>query len=176
MARHEAKHLARFRRPTCGRDHPHDRRSVPRTPLRAEDSQATAIIELNRAILENVIVKRDSTLFEEVALEFEDEKRVTIRVGSSVFKGLAGETLGVLLVFHDVTAVEGKQRHEIEQSNEDVDRHEEEQHVGETGIEYTSGSDEFGTLRYDNPSRTFAVGDASRERLPHVDGFASQVR
>lgn len=42
---------------------------VPRTPLQAEDSKAAAIIELNRAILESVIVKRDSTLFEEVALD-----------------------------------------------------------------------------------------------------------
>lgn len=39
------------------------------TPLRAEESNASAIIELNRAILEALIVKRDATVFENVALD-----------------------------------------------------------------------------------------------------------
>ena len=30
---------------------------------------------------------------------------------------------------------------------------------GETGMTYRSGSDEFGSLRYDDPSRTYRVGD-----------------
>ena len=39
---------------------------------------------------------------------------------------------------------------------------------GETGMSYTSGSDEFGSIRYeDNASRTYAVGDkAGADRVP----------
>ena len=41
--------------------------------------------------------------------------------------------------------------------------------VGETGMSYTSGSDEFGTIRYDNPSRTYAVGDQLELIVSHCD-------
>ncbi|MXY25817.1 MAG: hypothetical protein F4Y45_15020 [Acidobacteria bacterium] len=30
---------------------------------------------------------------------------------------------------------------------------------GESGMSYTSGSDEFGTIRYEDPSRIYQVGD-----------------
>ncbi|HJO05036.1 MAG TPA: DSD1 family PLP-dependent enzyme, partial [Acidobacteriota bacterium] len=30
---------------------------------------------------------------------------------------------------------------------------------GESGMEYRSGSDEFGSLTYEDPSRTYRVGD-----------------
>ncbi len=40
---------------------------------------------------------------------------------------------------------------------------------GETGMSYTSGSDEFGTLRYDNPSRTYRVGDKIDLIVSHCD-------
>ena len=39
----------------------------------------------------------------------------------------------------------------------------------ETGMSYTSGSDEFGTLRYDNPSRTYRVGDKLDLIVSHCD-------
>ncbi len=40
---------------------------------------------------------------------------------------------------------------------------------GETGMAYTSGSDEFGTLRYDDPSRTYRVGDKLEVIVSHCD-------
>ena len=40
---------------------------------------------------------------------------------------------------------------------------------GETGMSYTSGSDEFGTLRYDDPSRTYRVGDKLEVIVSHCD-------
>jgi len=41
---------------------------------------------------------------------------------------------------------------------------------GETGLSYTSGSDEFGTLRYeDNASRTYSVGDKIELIVSHCD-------
>ena len=41
---------------------------------------------------------------------------------------------------------------------------------GETGMNYSSGSDEFGTLRYDdNPSRTYRVGDKIELIVSHCD-------
>ena len=40
---------------------------------------------------------------------------------------------------------------------------------GETGMSYTSGSDEFGSIRYDNPSRTYAVGDRLELIVSHCD-------
>lgn len=40
---------------------------------------------------------------------------------------------------------------------------------GETGMSYTSGSDEFGTLRYENPSRTYRVGDRLELIVSHCD-------
>ena len=41
---------------------------------------------------------------------------------------------------------------------------------GETGMSYSSGSDEFGTLRYeDNPSRTYKVGDKLELIVSHCD-------
>jgi D-serine deaminase-like pyridoxal phosphate-dependent protein len=40
---------------------------------------------------------------------------------------------------------------------------------GETGMEYRSGSDEFGSLRYDNPSRTYRVGDKLELIVSHCD-------
>ncbi len=40
---------------------------------------------------------------------------------------------------------------------------------GETGMTYRSGSDEFGTLRYDNPSRTYRVGDKLELIVSHCD-------
>jgi 3-hydroxy-D-aspartate aldolase len=40
---------------------------------------------------------------------------------------------------------------------------------GETGMSYTSGSDEFGTLRYDDPSRTYALGDKLELIVSHCD-------
>ncbi|MYF01336.1 MAG: DSD1 family PLP-dependent enzyme [Gammaproteobacteria bacterium] len=41
---------------------------------------------------------------------------------------------------------------------------------GETGISYTSGSDEFGTIRYgDNASRTYRVGDKLELIVSHCD-------
>ena len=40
---------------------------------------------------------------------------------------------------------------------------------GEAGMTYRSGSDEFGTLRYDNPSRTYRVGDKLELIVSHCD-------
>ena len=40
---------------------------------------------------------------------------------------------------------------------------------GETGMSYTSGSDEFGTLRYEDPSRTYKVGDKLEVIVSHCD-------
>ncbi len=40
---------------------------------------------------------------------------------------------------------------------------------GETGMSYTSGSDEFGTLSYDHPSRTYHVGDKLDLIVSHCD-------
>ena len=40
---------------------------------------------------------------------------------------------------------------------------------GETGLSYTSGSDEFGTLRYDDPSRTYKLGDKLELIVSHCD-------
>jgi len=41
---------------------------------------------------------------------------------------------------------------------------------GETGMNYSSGSDEFGTLRYDdNPSRIYRVGDKIELIVSHCD-------
>ena len=42
--------------------------------------------------------------------------------------------------------------------------------AGETGMSYTSGSDEYGTIRYeDNASRTYAVGDKLEVIVSHCD-------
>ncbi len=41
--------------------------------------------------------------------------------------------------------------------------------IGETGMSYTSGSDEFGTIRYENPSRIYAVGDRLELIVSHCD-------
>jgi D-serine deaminase-like pyridoxal phosphate-dependent protein len=41
--------------------------------------------------------------------------------------------------------------------------------VGETGISYRARSDEFGVIRYDNPSRTYRVGDKLEVIIPHCD-------
>jgi len=40
---------------------------------------------------------------------------------------------------------------------------------GETGMNYRSGSDEFGTLRYDDPSRTYKLGDKLELIASHCD-------
>ena len=40
---------------------------------------------------------------------------------------------------------------------------------GETGMSYTSGSDEFGTRRYDDPSRTYKLGDKLELIVSHCD-------
>lgn len=40
---------------------------------------------------------------------------------------------------------------------------------GETGMTYRSGSDEFGTLRYENASRTYRVGDKLELIVSHCD-------
>jgi D-serine deaminase-like pyridoxal phosphate-dependent protein len=40
---------------------------------------------------------------------------------------------------------------------------------GETGMTYRSGSDEFGTLRYEDPSRTYSVGDKLELIVSHCD-------
>ncbi|MDH3424386.1 MAG: DSD1 family PLP-dependent enzyme, partial [Gemmatimonadota bacterium] len=40
---------------------------------------------------------------------------------------------------------------------------------GETGMSYRSGSDEFGTLLYDNPSRTYRTGDKLEVIVSHCD-------
>jgi D-serine deaminase-like pyridoxal phosphate-dependent protein len=40
---------------------------------------------------------------------------------------------------------------------------------GETGMTYRSGSDEFGTLRYDDPSRTYKLGDKLEVIVSHCD-------
>ena len=40
---------------------------------------------------------------------------------------------------------------------------------GETGMSYRSGSDEFGTLRYEDPSRTYLVGDKLELIVSHCD-------
>ena len=40
---------------------------------------------------------------------------------------------------------------------------------GETGMTYTSGSDEFGSIRYEDPSRTYAVGDKLELIVSHCD-------
>ncbi len=41
--------------------------------------------------------------------------------------------------------------------------------VGETGMSYTSGSDEFGTIRYEDPSRIYQVGDRLELIVSHCD-------
>ena len=41
--------------------------------------------------------------------------------------------------------------------------------LGETGISYQGRSDEFGTIRYDNPSRTYKVGDKLELIVSHCD-------
>ena len=41
--------------------------------------------------------------------------------------------------------------------------------AGTSGMTYSSGSDEFGTIRYDNPSRTFAVGERLEVIVAHCD-------
>ena len=41
--------------------------------------------------------------------------------------------------------------------------------VGETGISYRARSDEFGTIRYENPSRTYKLGDKLELIVPHCD-------
>ncbi len=40
---------------------------------------------------------------------------------------------------------------------------------GETGMLYTSGSDEFGTIRYQDPSRTYRVGEKLEIIVSHCD-------
>ena len=40
---------------------------------------------------------------------------------------------------------------------------------GETGMTYRSGSDEFGTLRYNDPSRTYRLGDKLEVIVSHCD-------
>ncbi|MCY4628356.1 MAG: alanine racemase, partial [Acidobacteria bacterium] len=40
---------------------------------------------------------------------------------------------------------------------------------GESGMSYTSGSDEFGTIRYEDPSRTYKVGDKLELIVSHCD-------
>ena len=40
---------------------------------------------------------------------------------------------------------------------------------GETGMSYTSGSDEFGSIRYEDPSRTYQVGDKLELIVSHCD-------
>ncbi|NND30969.1 MAG: DSD1 family PLP-dependent enzyme [Saprospiraceae bacterium] len=40
---------------------------------------------------------------------------------------------------------------------------------GETGMNYRSGSDEFGTLTYEDPSRTYKVGDKLELIVSHCD-------
>ncbi len=41
--------------------------------------------------------------------------------------------------------------------------------AGETGMSYTSGSDEFGTIRYESPSRVYDVGDKLELIVSHCD-------
>ena len=41
--------------------------------------------------------------------------------------------------------------------------------VGEQGMTYSAGSDEFGTIRYDDPSRIYKVGDRLELVVPHCD-------
>ncbi len=40
---------------------------------------------------------------------------------------------------------------------------------GETGITYRSGSDEFGSIRYEDPSRTYRAGDKLELIVSHCD-------
>lgn len=40
---------------------------------------------------------------------------------------------------------------------------------GEKGMSYTSGSDEFGSIRYEDPSRTYQVGDKLELIVSHCD-------
>ena len=40
---------------------------------------------------------------------------------------------------------------------------------GETGMSYTSGSDEFGSIRYEDPSRTYQVGEKLELIVSHCD-------
>ncbi len=40
---------------------------------------------------------------------------------------------------------------------------------GETGMSYTSGSDEFGSIRYEDPSRVYRVGDKLELIVSHCD-------
>ena len=40
---------------------------------------------------------------------------------------------------------------------------------GESGMNYASGSDEFGSIRYDNPSRMYKVGDKLELIVSHCD-------
>jgi D-serine deaminase-like pyridoxal phosphate-dependent protein len=41
--------------------------------------------------------------------------------------------------------------------------------IGETGMSYTSGSDEFGTIRYENPSRIYQAADRLELIVSHCD-------
>ena len=41
--------------------------------------------------------------------------------------------------------------------------------VGETGMSYTSGSDEYGSIRYENPSRVYQAGDRLELIISHCD-------
>jgi D-serine deaminase-like pyridoxal phosphate-dependent protein len=41
--------------------------------------------------------------------------------------------------------------------------------VGEPGFRYTAGSDEFGSIQYDNANKTYRVGDKLELIIPHCD-------
>lgn len=41
--------------------------------------------------------------------------------------------------------------------------------IGETGMSYTSGSDEYGSIRYENPSRVYQAGDRLELITSHCD-------
>jgi len=41
--------------------------------------------------------------------------------------------------------------------------------IGEPGFRYTAGSDEFGSIQYDNANKTYKVGDKLELIIPHCD-------
>jgi 3-hydroxy-D-aspartate aldolase len=41
--------------------------------------------------------------------------------------------------------------------------------IGEPGMDYTAGSDEFGTIRFEKASKSYKIGDKLEVIVPHCD-------
>jgi D-serine deaminase-like pyridoxal phosphate-dependent protein len=46
--------------------------------------------------------------------------------------------------------------------------------IGEPGFAYTAGSDEFGSIRYENASKPYRVGDKLELIVPHCDPVVNE--